>query len=139
MSSQNAVARLPLPDFMSVLGMDSEQLAAFLINGMLINILTRGQGKHSIAWITSDIAAISGFRLHYDQAPQTTDMLRGGKPAPRAATDGRGVVEDKKHEVAKYLADSFGLTAEQAERIVDEAHEWQSVRATRQVFEKPQS
>jgi hypothetical protein len=114
--------------------MDSEKLAAYLINGMLINILTRGQAKHSIAWIVSDMAISSGFRLHFDEAPRTTDMLLGGKPTPRAATDGRTVADDKKSEVARYLADSFGLTAEQAERVVDEAHEWQSVRDTRRVF-----
>jgi hypothetical protein len=114
--------------------MDTEQLVAYLINGMLINILSRGQGKHSAAWIISDIATSSGFRLHYDQAPPTNEMLLGGKPTPRAATDGRAVVDDKKKEVARYLAESFGLTAEQAERVVDEAHEWQSVRDTRRVF-----
>jgi hypothetical protein len=97
---------------------------------MLINILTRGQSRHSVAWIVTDTMTSAGFRLHYDQVPAAIEKPVGGNPAPRAATDGRTVIEDKKGEVARYLAESFGLTAEQAERVVAEAHEWHSPRST---------
>ena len=79
--------------------MDTEKLVAYLINGMLINILTRGLARHSVAWIVTDNMTSAGFRLHYDQIPVANEAPAGGKPAPRGATDGRAVLEDKKSEV----------------------------------------
>lgn len=104
--------------------MENEKLVAYLINGVLINILLRARGKHGSAWIAEDNTTNLGFRLHYGDTHSLPDKLMGGKLTPREATDGNSVVEDKKKQVAEYLIDSFRPTAEQAERIVNEAHEW---------------
>lgn len=107
--------------------MDTELLVEYLINGVLINLLWRGRIKHSIAWIAPDNATRSGFSLHYDAIPSAYDKPIGGKLTPREATDGTKILENKKKPVAKYLVDSFGLTAEQAERVITEAHQWQQL------------
>jgi hypothetical protein len=105
--------------------MDTERLVAYLINGVLLDILWRGRIKHSIAWIVPDDATRWGFSLHFDKIPSTLDKPIGGKLTPHEATDGSKVIEDRKKLVAKYLVESFGLTTEQAERVITEAHHWQ--------------
>jgi hypothetical protein len=101
--------------------MDTEHMIAFLINGSLIKILNAGTESRSTAFVVRDDHTPSGFRTIYRPFEEENTSPLGNQVTPRDATDGMGVIENKREAVEDYLMESFGLTGVEARRVVNEA------------------
>jgi hypothetical protein len=101
--------------------MDTEDIAAFLINGGLVTMLSVGKTVPTMAWIVADETLPSGFRLVYERSLGSAPVSWGGKFVPSYSHSNGKLTKPSRQEVAQFLSDSFGLRQEQAARVLMEA------------------